>query len=110
MTDIIEAEGGPLSGWVAGVNHGHHDAACALFRFGELVSFVEQERLSRKKEARGESPAPALRYCLDRAGLELRDLDAVALGSDHDRLARWYDLRGEERRRALYYDDDAYLF
>ena len=77
------------SGWVAGINHGSHDAACALTHEGNLVVWVEQERLSRNKHAIDESPAESLEACLNFAGIGLNDLDAVALGSDHQGLINW---------------------
>lgn len=98
------------SGWIAGVNHGAHDASCALLYNGELVVTVEQERLSRRKRAVEESPADALRFCLDFAGIRLSDLDCVALGSDHDGLAAWLGLSGAERERVLPYDRPSWLF
>src|SRR5262249_1691389 len=77
------------SGWVAGLNHGNHDASCVLTHEGKLVVWVEQDRLSRVKYAAGQSPAGALSECLNFAGIKLSDLDAVALGSDHTELCRW---------------------
>lgn len=98
------------SGWIAGVNHGSHDASAVLLHDGRLVVWVEQERLSRTKHALGEAPADALRAALDHAGLELDDLDAVALGSDHDRLAEWLGLDAQARARILPYDRPDRLF
>jgi carbamoyltransferase len=98
------------SGWIAGLNHGAHDASCALLHNGALVVAVEQERLSRRKRATGEAPVDALNYCLEFADLELGDLDAVALGSDHDALARWLGLSSHERGAVLPFDDPDRLF
>jgi carbamoyltransferase len=98
------------SGWIAGLNHGAHDASCALLHDGALVVAVEQERLSRRKRATGEAPVDALRHCLDFADLRLADLDAVALGSDHDALAVWLGLGPDERRAVLPFDDPERLF
>jgi carbamoyltransferase len=100
----------PRTGWLAGLNHGPHDASCALLKDGELIVAIEQERLSRRKRAIGESPAEALRYCLDHAGIGLGDLDAVALGSDHELLARWMGYSPDERSALLPYDTPAWLF
>jgi carbamoyltransferase len=98
------------SGWIAGLNHGAHDASCALLHDGELVVAVEQERLSRRKRAAGEAPVDALKCCLDFADLRLSDLDAVALGSDHDALARWLGLTPEQRHAVLPFDHPDRLF
>jgi carbamoyltransferase len=111
MTEHPPAENAPTpSGWVVGLNHGGHDASAALLHNGELVVTVEQERLSRRKRALEQSPADALRFCLEYAGITLADVDVVALGSDHDRLARWLRLDEASRRRVLPYDDPDWLF
>lgn len=96
--------------WVVGLNHGAHDAAAALVYHGELVVTVEQERLSRRKRAPEESPAAALRFCLDHAGIALSDVELVALGSDHNRLARWLGLDPAARAAVLPYDRPDRLF
>jgi len=96
--------------WIAGLNHGSHDASCALLRDGELVIAVEQERLSRRKHAVDESPADALRFCLDFAGVRLSEVDVVALGSDHAELARWLGLSATDRQRHLPFDQPERLF
>ncbi|WP_050493473.1 carbamoyltransferase [Streptomyces sp. NRRL B-1381] len=98
------------TGWTVGLNHGAHDASCALLKDGRLVVTVEQERLSRRKKALDESPAGALRYCLDFAGIDLKDIDAVALGSHHGELADWMGFDAAERARALPYDSPDWLF
>jgi carbamoyltransferase len=98
------------TGWVAGLNHGSHDASCALLKDGSLVVAIEQERLSRRKRATGESPARALRYCLDYAGIGLGDIDAIALGSEHELLARWLQYSPDERSVLLPYDSPEWLF
>jgi carbamoyltransferase len=95
--------------WIAGISHGRHDAACALLRDGKLVAYVEQERLSRVKRAINDSPAAALRWCLETQGLTLEDLTCVTLGSDHRTLARWLG-PGDEAESVLALDDEARLF
>ncbi|MGY1456752.1 carbamoyltransferase family protein [Streptomyces sp. SS8] len=101
----------PRTGWTVGLNHGAHDASCALLKDGRLVVSIEQERLSRKKRALGEPPAHALRHCLDHAGIELSDIDVVALGSDHDLLSEWMGYKDSAQRAAeLPFDDPARLF
>jgi carbamoyltransferase len=95
--------------YVLGVNGGPHDGSAALLRDGELVSMIEQERLSRNRHAFGESPRDAIAACLDEAGIELRQLREIAIGwdvpklaetegvnFDHDEFERW--LLGAPRR------------
>jgi carbamoyltransferase len=91
--------------WIVGLNHGAHDASAALLHHGQLVATIEQERLSRRKHALDEAPVDALAWCLARAGIELGDVDVVALGSQHDRLAQWLGLSAAERTQVLPYDD-----
>lgn len=98
------------SGWVAGLNHGAHDAACALLHEGQLVAWVEQERVSRRKHATKESPGLALRRALDFANIDLDQLDCVALGSDHARLAAWLFDSPEEQANVLRYCGHDHLF
>ncbi|MFF4534304.1 carbamoyltransferase [Streptomyces sp. NPDC001407] len=54
-----------------------HDSAAALLVNGELVGFVEEERLSQQKHTR-EYPHHAIAWLLDQAGLTPSDVDAVA--------------------------------
>lgn len=53
-----------------------HDAAAALVVDGKLVAFAQEERFSRKKQDSG-MPVLAARFCLERAGLTVQDLDSV---------------------------------
>lgn len=65
---------------IAGVNIlGSHDAAACLVENGQLISLVEEERLIRKKHAPSALPVRALQYCLSSAGLNLADIDYIAL-------------------------------
>jgi carbamoyltransferase len=74
---------------VLGVNGVFHDTAAALVVDGVVVAAAEEERFSRRKH--GKSPVPfaawelpeaAARWCLQHAGLEAADLDAVAYSYD----------------------------
>lgn len=73
--------------FVLGVNVGYHDSSAALLDGGGLSVMVEQERVSRRKRAICESPAGAIRACLDSARVDLADLSALAVGWDVPRLA-----------------------
>jgi len=63
------------------VDVGGHPSACVL-KDGRLVAFAEEERFVRVKQALGYFPSHALRFCLDEAGLGLRDVDFIAFGWD----------------------------
>lgn len=96
--------------WYVGLNHGTHDAACALLLDGDIIVSVEQERLSRNKRAVEEPPVDALKHCLDFAGITLADVDGVALGADHDDLAEWLGLDEHERTQRLPYNSPDWAF
>ena len=63
---------------VLGINAYHGDAAVALFRDGELLAAVEEERFTRVKHTAG-FPARAVRYCLETAGVRPEEIDHVAI-------------------------------
>jgi carbamoyltransferase len=52
------------------------DSAAALIRDGKLIASAEEERFSRKKHHSG-FPYKAIRFCLDQAGIELKDIEHV---------------------------------
>ena len=63
---------------ILGINAYHGNASAAIVCEGRLVAAVEEERFNRVKYAAG-FPAQAIRYCLREAGLELKDIDHVAV-------------------------------
>jgi carbamoyltransferase len=74
---------------VLGVNAVFHDPAAALVVDGEVVAAAEEERFSRRKHGKEpvafstwELPEQAARWCLSHAGIEARELDAVAYSYD----------------------------
>jgi carbamoyltransferase len=101
---------------VLGINALFHDPAAALVVDGKVVAAAEEERFSRRKHghrpvpfAAWELPELSARWCLEHAGLEPSDLDAVAYSFD-PALARpaedlglhdpWDHLRQTYARRA----------
>lgn len=78
-----------LNGWVDRT----HDASAALVIDGELVAFVEQERLSRRKHAVGEVPHAAVGAVLALGGIEPEEVDLIAYGWD---LRLFNAVRGRE--------------
>lgn len=73
-----------------------HDPAAALFRDGELVAAVEEERLLRRQHARGAMPLEAIKYCLREARVKPRDVDQVAISCAPVSIfskARWHYAR-----------------
>lgn len=61
---------------ILGISAHYHDAAAALVIDGVPVAAVEEERLSRRKNDAA-FPLAAIDWCLESAGLEPGDLDAV---------------------------------
>jgi carbamoyltransferase len=77
MHDVPLGSDGP----VLGVNCFSHDTAAALVVDGQLVALGEEERFARDQHTKL-FPDQAVRFCLDRAGLEIEDLAAVAVAQD----------------------------
>ncbi|TDC52143.1 carbamoyltransferase [Jiangella ureilytica] len=74
---------------VLGINAIFHDPAAALVIDGEVVAATEEERFSRRKHGKRpvpfsawELPEESARWCLEYAGLEPADLDAVGYSFD----------------------------
>ena len=73
-----------------------HDPSAALLIDGEIVAAAEEERFVRDKHAKGRMPESAARFCLERAGLDARRIDAVAFPYAPiplTRRARWHYAR-----------------
>jgi len=83
--------------FVLGINAAYHESAAALFRNGNLVCAVEEERWTRIKHAKPARvfnpdalPWQAIDWCLRTAGIELADCSAIA-----------YSHRPDQRRKTL---------
>ena len=61
---------------ILGLSAYYHDAAAALVVDGRILAAAQEERFTRRKHDEA-FPEHAARYCLEAAGLRLRDLDAV---------------------------------
>lgn len=85
--------------YIAGLNIGNHDSSAALLKNGELVSFIEQERISRNKMAFGEAPIEALQKCLDQEHISLEDVACIGVGMDWHYRNRIYQLTDDELRK-----------
>lgn len=62
--------------YILGISAYFHDSAAALICNGEILSAVQEERFSRKKQDSA-FPSNAIRYILEEHGLSLTQLDAV---------------------------------
>src|SRR4029077_5765852 len=72
---------------ILGISAHYHDSAAALVIDGVPVSAVQEERLSRHKNDSG-FPLGAIEWCLEHAGLDPTDLDAVVF---YERSMRKFD-------------------
>lgn len=71
---------GPLA-TVLGIAAHYHDAAACLIADGRIVAAAQEERFTGIKFDSA-FPLNAMRFCLDRAGMWLPDLDAIAFYED----------------------------
>ena len=63
---------------ILGLNCFHGDASAAVFRDGELIAAVEEERFNRFKHSGG-FPSNSVRWCLYKGGIDPREIDYVAI-------------------------------
>src|SRR5437016_3188760 len=63
---------------ILGINAHHADAAAAIVVDGKLVAAAEEERFRRIKHWAG-FPSLAIEYCLAEAGVEINDVDHIAV-------------------------------
>ncbi len=103
---------------VLGINAVFHDSAAALVVDGRTVAAAEEERFTRRKHGKRpvpfstwELPENAIAWCLDEAGLDISDVDAVAYSYDPTHVAsdsagldeHWEHLRTAYATRAPYF-------
>ena len=86
---------------VLGINHGGHDTSAALMINGELRAACEQERYTLDKHSR-RFPVDAINDCLQRAQVQINDLDEIAFAFQPN-----YHIRETYLRPAL--DNDVRL-
>lgn len=61
---------------ILGISAFYHDSAAALVVGGKVVAAAQEERFTREKHT-PDFPVNAIRYCLEFAGLDIDELDAV---------------------------------
>ncbi len=79
-----------------GLFHSHADPSAALMINGEVVAFIEEERLLRNKHAFGAFPIRSVEWLLKQSGLSLEDLDVITQAwncekYDNGTVARHYE-------------------
>ncbi|HPG31237.1 MAG TPA: carbamoyltransferase N-terminal domain-containing protein [bacterium] len=60
--------------YILGISCFYHDSAAALIKDGNLITTVQEERFSRKKNDGG-FPSSAIEFCLKTAGITSKELD-----------------------------------
>lgn len=69
--------------WYLGINAApstHDPAACVVDGDGEVLAFVEEERLTRLKHAVGRAPVRAVEECIRSSGVDLADMAGIGFG------------------------------
>lgn len=66
---------------ILGINAYHADSSAAIFVNGKMIAAIEEERFRRVKHWAG-FPNLAIQFCLSEAGVELKDVDHIAIGRD----------------------------
>ncbi len=66
---------------ILGINAYHGDASAAIIKDGRLVAAAEEERFNRIKHSAG-FPKGALNYCLNAAGICIKEVDYIAIPRD----------------------------
>jgi carbamoyltransferase len=61
---------------ILGISAFYHDSAASITIGGKIIAAAEEERFTREKQA-PDFPIEAVKYCLEEAGLEINDLDAI---------------------------------
>ncbi len=67
--------------YILGLNAYHGDSSACLVKDGTLIAAAEEERFLRIKHWAG-FPSEAVRWCLFEAGINLEDVQHVAINQD----------------------------
>lgn len=66
---------------ILGLNAYHGDSSACILVDGKLIAAVEEERFTRIKHWAG-FPKEAIRYCLNKSGIAIEDVDYIAVNRD----------------------------
>ncbi len=61
---------------ILGISAFYHDSAAALTMGGKIIAAAQEERFTREKHT-PDFPINAIKYCLEEAGLDINELDAI---------------------------------
>lgn len=67
--------------YILGLNAYHADSSAAIFKDGVMIAAIEEERFRRVKHWAG-FPAEAIKFCLHEAGIDINEVDHIAIGRD----------------------------
>lgn len=67
--------------YILGLNAYHADSSAAIFKDGIMIAAIEEERFRRVKHWAG-FPTEAIRFCLQEAGIDINEVDHIAIGRD----------------------------
>jgi carbamoyltransferase len=71
---------------ILGITGSFHDTSAALLKDGELIAFIEEERLTRIKHAHAIFPEKSIEFCMKQANLKFSDIDAIVSGHNMDSM------------------------
>jgi Predicted carbamoyl transferase, NodU family len=66
---------------ILGLNAYHGDSSACLVEGGKLICAIEEERMRRVKHWAG-LPIEAIRWCLEYTGIDIKDVDYIAISRD----------------------------
>jgi carbamoyltransferase len=66
---------------ILGINAYHADSSAAIFVNGKMIAAIEEERFRRVKHWAG-FPSQAIDFCLKEAGVNIEQVDHIAIGRD----------------------------
>lgn len=84
------------SGYFLGINgwfERSHDASACIVKNGEILAMAEEERFTRDKHAFDKLPIRSTRWCLDKVGISLDNVEAVGVGWDYKKLYDKLDIK-----------------
>lgn len=67
--------------YILGLNAFHGDSSACILKNGEVIVALEEERIRRIKHWAG-FPTEAIKYCLQDAGISIKDIDHITISRD----------------------------
>ncbi len=67
--------------YILGLNAYHGDSAACIFKDGELIAAIEEERIRRVKHWAG-FPNESIKFCLNECNISIEDIDYITISRD----------------------------